>query len=298
MQHTPANIINFERIALRFQPNNDRAKDASNVLIAYLKGKNIDVEIMHAETEAVTISPPDPGESKKLEKLDLMISLGGDGTFLSTSRLASICDIPVFGINLGGLGFLTEVTIDDALKGMDQVLKGDYKIEERIMIETELENENTIHTYTALNDIVFHRISLHKIVVIEVFIDDHPVVSYEADGIIISTPTGSTAYSLSSGGSILWPDLSALIITPICPHTLSSRPLIVPADKIITLKCPTAYKSEVSVMLDGQVSCRYNYPISFEVRKSDTTAKLVRISGKQFGRTLREKLGWGKRFRH
>ncbi|MFH1515680.1 MAG: NAD(+)/NADH kinase [bacterium] len=297
MPDTPANIKKFERIALRYQPNNLRAVDASIVLLAYLRGKNIDVEIMHADLEAVTVSPPNPDEIKKLEKLDLMISLGGDGTFLSSSRLASMYDIPVFGINMGGLGFLTEVTIDNALKGMDQVLKGDFHIEERIMIETELENENVVHTYTALNDIVFHRISLHKIVAIEVFINEHPVVSYEADGIIISTPTGSTAYSLSSGGSILWPDLSALIITPICPHSLSSRPLIVPADKIIKLSCPTAYKSEISVMLDGQVSCRYNYPISFEVRKSDTTAKLVRISGKQFGRTLREKLGWGKRFR-
>ncbi len=287
----------IERIALRYQPNNTRAIDASGVILPYLRSRHIEVEILHADPEPCEIHPHNSDEISILNRIDLIISLGGDGTFLSTSRLASRRAIPVFGVYLGGLGFLTEVPLANALKGLEKVLKGDFQIEERLMIETELEYNGSKATYVAFNDIVFHRISLHRMVVIEVFIDRHPVVSYEADGLIVSTPTGSTAYSLSSGGSILWPDLDALIITPISPHTLSSRPLIVPADKVIEVRCPVANKSEISVMLDGQLSCSYNYPIAFNIRKSATKARLIRLGEKRFGDILREKLSWGRRFR-
>lgn len=287
----------FDRVALRFQPNNTRADHARDVLLPYFRRKNIEVDILHADPEPCHIHPHKPEDLEILDRIDFMVSLGGDGTFLSTSRLASCRDIPVFGVHLGNLGFLTEVTLNNALKALDRVLKGDYKIEERLMIETELDHNDTRETYVALNDIVFHRFSLHRMVSIAVFIDNHPVVSYEADGLIVSTPTGSTAYSLSSGGSILWPDLDALIITPISPHTLSSRPLIVPSDKVIEVRCPKAHKSAISVMLDGQLSCNYKYSTSFQVKRSATKAKLIRLGERRFGDILREKLNWDKRFK-
>jgi NAD+ kinase len=291
------NDIRFHRVALRYQPFRMRAVDASGVLLAFLKSRKIEVEILHADQEPTEIKIQTGKDAEILNEVDLLISLGGDGTFLSSSRLAAPKGIPVFGVHLGGLGFLTEVTLDGALKGLERVLTGDFYIEERLMIETGINLDGEIRIQTALNDIVIHRLSLSKMVQLEVLIDEHPVVSYEADGIIVATPTGSTAYSLSVGGSILWPDLNALIITPISPHTLTSRPLILPADKIIEVHCPTAYKSPISVTIDGQQSCQFSYPIALSIRKSDMTAKLVRIGKKRFGQILREKLNWGRTYR-
>lgn len=289
--------IDFKRVALRYQPNNMRAVDGSGVILAYLKSLGIGFEIIHADRQPTGIRMISDEEERLLENIDLIISIGGDGTFLSSTRIATRKEIPVFGIHIGGLGFLTEVRLEEALKGLDRVLKGDYYIERRLMLEIEMETDGVYHTCTALNDIVFHRVSLSRMVDIEVLIDEHPVVSYQADGVIISTPTGSTAYSLSAGGSILWPDMEALIITPISPHTLGSRPIIIPSDKSINIRCPTAYKSELSVTLDGQQSRQFDYPVSFNVRKSAKKAKLVRIEQKHFGQVLREKLSWGKMFR-
>lgn len=293
----PTNDTKFKRVALRYQRNNVRAIDSSGVLLAYLKSRNIDIDILHADSEPCEVHTATLEEDQILDKVDLVISLGGDGTFLSTSRLASRKGIPVFGVHLGHLGFLTEVSLENALTGLERVLKGDYFIEERMLLETDIDFNGDKKVFRALNDIVIHRVSFSRMIAIEVFINEHPIVSYEADGIIVATPTGSTAYSLASGGSILWPDLDAVIITPICPHTLSSRPLIVPADKIIQLHCPTAYKSTVSVNFDGQQWREYNYPVAFNVRKSKIVAKLVRIGKKRFGEILRDKLNWGKTFR-
>jgi len=287
----------LERIALRYQKNNLRAADGSRVIMAYLKNRGISFEILYADETPTNIRPVSAEEEQVLESIDMIISLGGDGTFLSSARLATRKCIPVFGVNLGGLGFLTEVRLEEALKGLDRVLNGDFHIEERIMIETDVICDGVLRTCTAFNDIVFHRVSLSRMVTIEVSIDEHPIVSYEADGIIVSTPTGSTAYSLSAGGSILWPDLEALIITPISPHTLGSRPIIMPSEKVIGVRCPTAHKSEISVTLDGQQSRQYNYPVSFNIRKSASKAKLVRIEQKNFGQILREKLNWGSTFK-
>ena len=287
----------LERIALRYQKNNMRAVDGSRAIMAYLKNRGISFDILYADSEPTRIKPPNDEEKEILEKIDMIISLGGDGTFLSSTRLASTKSIPVFGVHLGGLGFLTEVRLEEALKALERVLKGEFYIEERIMVETEIECDSKLQTCTALNDIVFHRVSLSRMVDIEISINERPIVSYEADGIIISTPTGSTAYSLSAGGSILWPDLEALILTPISPHTLGSRPIIIPSDKVIGVRCPTAYKAEISVTLDGQQSRQFDYPVNFNVRKSPSKAKLVRIEQKEFGQILREKLNWGATFR-
>ena len=293
----PTNDIKFKRVALRYQRNNIRAIDSSGVLLAYLKSRNIDIDILHADPEPCEVHAATLEEDQILDKVDLVISLGGDGTYLSTSRLASRKGIPVFGVHLGHLGFLTEVSLENALTGLERVLKGDYFIEERMLIETDIDFNGEKKTFRALNDIVIHRVSFSRMIAIEVFVNENPIVSYEADGIIVATPTGSTAYSLASGGSILWPDLDAFIITPICPHTLSSRPLIVPADKIIQIHCPTAYKSAVSVNFDGQQWREYNYPVAFNLRKSEIVAKLVRIGKRRFGEILRDKLNWGKTFR-
>jgi NAD+ kinase len=289
--------IKFNRVALRYQPNNMRAVDGGRVILAYLKSHNIDHAILHADREPTGIRMISEEEERILEHVNLIVSIGGDGTFLSSTRLATRKGIPVFGVHLGGLGFLTEIRLEEALKGLERVLKGDYYIEERIMLEIDMETNGICHACTALNDIVFHRVSLSRMVDIEIDIDEHPVVSYQADGVIISTPTGSTAYSLSAGGSILWPDIEALILTPISPHTLGSRPLIIPSDKIIGVRCPTAYKAVISVTLDGQQSRQFDYPVSFNVRKSAKKAKLVRIERRHFSQILRDKLNWGRSFK-
>jgi len=289
--------IDFKQVALRFQPNNIRAADGSRVIQAYLRSHNIGFVELYADKEPTSIRPIPSEEENILENIDLIISIGGDGTFLSSTRIATRRGIPVFGVHLGGLGFLTEVHLEGALKAFDRLFKGDYYIEERLMLEIDMMTDGLPHACTALNDIVFHRVSLSRMVDIEILIEELPVVSYQADGVIVSTPTGSTAYSLSAGGSILWPDLEALIITPISPHTLGSRPLIVPSNKSIGVRCPTAHKAEISVTIDGQQSRQFNYHVAFNVRKSDKKAKLVRIERRHFGQILRDKLQWGRMFK-
>lgn len=230
------------------------------------------------------------------ELVDVILVFGGDGTFLGMARLACKHGTPILGINLGGLGFLTEVTVDELYPMMERIIDGDYEVEERQMLLTTIHREkDTIGTYEVLNDVVINKGAVARIIDLAIYIDDSHVTTYRADGIILSTPTGSTAYSLSAGGPIVHPKIPVTIITPICPHTLTNRPLVVSSDMKVEIKV-TTQEPDTYLTLDGQIGIRLNTGDIIEVKRTDTSVKLIKSPFRDFFTILKTKLMWGERY--
>ena len=228
------------------------------------------------------------------EGAQLLIVLGGDGTLLSAARAAGGRDIPLFAVNLGNLGFLTAITVDELYPELERVLTGDYETSPRQMLHTELWRKGVIAgSYEALNDTALAKADIARIIDLEVHVDDQLMCHYKADGLIVSTPTGSTAYSLSAGGPIMVPDVAAICITPICPHMLTNRPVIVPGNAVIQLTLCS--DSPTFLTVDGQVGQQLERDDRVVCRRSAHTVNLIRPHGADFFNVLREKLKWGGR---
>jgi NAD+ kinase len=231
--------------------------------------------------------PGDPGD------IDMLITLGGDGALLGGARWAGPAGTPVLGVNLGRLGFLTAVKLEEMDDAIASIAAGDYLIDERMALEVSTEQGDAAEEpYYALNDAVLHRGGLVRVVTLKVWVDDEEVGLYRGDGVIVATPTGSTAYSLSAGGPILDPQLGAIVITPICPHTLAVRPLVLRATAQITIEV-VATPEHLMLTIDGQVGSELEPGDRIIVRKSDRPARLVRLPGQSFHSLLRRKLRWG-----
>lgn len=230
-------------------------------------------------------------ESEICDKCDILIALGGDGTMLSAARIVRQRGLPILGVNLGKLGFLAEVSIDDMNDCIDEIARGQYFIEERLALQGATVADNDL--FFALNDIVIDRGSSPRVIEIETIVDDAYLATYVADGIIISTPTGSTAYSLATGGPIVVPGSAVLAISPISPHTLSARPVIIPDRSEIVIKLP-AGNQPIHLTIDGQEEKFYNPPVEFKIRKSLLTVKLVKRKEHTYFDLLRTKLNWVK----
>ncbi len=229
---------------------------------------------------------------KFLKKVDLIISLGGDGTLLRAARLAAAEDIPVFGVNLGGLGFLTQIGIDDLEKSLEKLYQGRYFLDERMMLNcTVKRKEEEVKKFTALNDIVIGKGAFARIICLATYVNNDYVITYSADGLVVSTSTGSTAYSLSAGGPILNPNINSIILTPICPHTLSARPLIIGENDQIKIKLESS-EEKVMVTIDGQEGFVLKPKDEVIIKKSDHKARLITFKEKSFYAILREKLRW------
>jgi NAD+ kinase len=224
---------------------------------------------------------------------DLVIVMGGDGTLLSAARAIRGREIPLFAVNLGGLGFLTAITKEDLLPELARALRGEHVVAKRKLLRVEIVRGGVkVGCYEALNDVVITKAAIARMIDIETLVDGMFVCSYKADGLIISTPTGSTAYSLSAGGPIIYPSVEALCITPICPHTLTNRPVVVSSDSLISVIC----KSEFSFLtIDGQVGEPVDAGDRVECRASDHSLHLVRPPNQMFFDVLRQKLKWGER---
>ncbi len=251
---------------------------------------NTRAKILMADTcaycnlDSVTYLPSDT----MYDDADIAMVLGGDGTMLSVANETSKRGIPVIGINLGRLGFLAEIEQEDLEEDIDKLLVGAYKIEERIMLEAELANGEKRN---ALNDIVITRAnSFLKILELDVYIDDEYVDDFKADGIIISTPTGSTAYSLSAGGPIVDPSLDSVIVTPICPHKMYCRTIIASPEKTITVKCKTTSRDDAVVAADSVILGKLYADHTVTIRVSSKKLKLIRLNGYQFFGALQRKL--------
>lgn len=222
-----------------------------------------------------------------VESSDLVLAMGGDGTLLRAARLVGKSEVPILGINLGGLGFLTAVGEESLDEAIDALLRGQVRIEERMILEAELPDGETL---TALNDVVVWMGASLRIVQMAAYVGEEYVASFSADGIIISTPTGSTAYSLAAGGPIVYPTFDAMIITPICPHALGLRPMVFSPDVKFTVKIESR---EASVVADGQEVRQVGRDDGVSVRRAEHKLRLVRPLTTTFYRILREKLKWG-----
>jgi NAD+ kinase len=231
---------------------------------------------------------------KILEKLDFMLVLGGDGTFLSLARVKESCHIPILGIHLGDLGFLAQVTLQGLFHRLDQVAKGDFIIEKRILIKSHIQKDNKIINHLALNDFVISNAESYRMLNATVFINEHFVGNYRADGIVVATPTGSTAYSLSAGGPIVTPQVDAIIITPIAAHTLTSRPLVVSGNDKIMIEFSNN-NQPVLFTSDGQIHENLDVNNKVKIAKADYQIKLISFTDNDYFKNLKEKMGWGKR---
>jgi len=233
-------------------------------------------------------------EAELAEQVEAVIVLGGDGTFIYASSLIVDKEIPIFGINLGVLGFLTEFTLDEMYPMLERLLKGDFQIEERMRLSVSLQfpsGESKVHQ--VLNDMVIHN-AVARIMELDATVDGQYLTTYRADGLIIATPTGSTAYSLSAGGPILNPGLRAIVIAPICPHTLTNRPLVLP-DQVILEFTPRGEGNQVTLSLDGQIEYALEAGCKVVVKRSPNSLRLLRSPFRDYFQVLRQKLKWGER---
>jgi len=227
-------------------------------------------------------------------QVDLLIVLGGDGTLLSMARAVGDLGVPILGVNLGGLGFLTATTLDEMLPALETLLAGGMEVEERLMLSASLRRGGqSVGEYIALNDVVITKSAMSRIIDLSVSVGGRHAISYRADGLIIATPTGSTAYNLSAGGPILFPTMDAVVLTPIAPHTLSNRPIVVPGAQRIEVAL--LIDQEVMLTMDGQVGVPLRERDVVEVQKAAARIRLVRFPQKDFFSVLRTKLKWGQR---
>lgn len=281
----------MKRIGIIAKPRVE-AKPLLEDLLKWIEARNVEA-IMDVDTAAIVGIASSYKKNEVPAAADLMIVLGGDGTLLSVARLVEGKDVPLLGVNLGSLGFMTEVTVGELFPVLDDVLTGHFTVSERVMLNCHVHRQGErIAQAVVLNDVVINKGALARIIEMEAYVDGVYVNTFRADGLIISTPTGSTAYSLAAGGPILYPSLEALIINPICPFTLTNRPLVIP-DTVKIEVILVKDNEDVMVTLDGQVGVALRYRDVIEIRKAETRLKLIECPGKNYFEILRTKLKWG-----
>ncbi len=277
------------------KPNRELLSSVVPPLVQWLRGRNIDVLVDQETSDCVNPGVPSVAREELAAQVDLMIVLGGDGTLLSAARALGTHKVPILAVNLGGLGFLTSVTLDELYPLLEQVVAGKHLTSERMMLDAEvLRSGHAAEPQCALNDAVVNKAALARMLDFDVHVDGNHVGRYRADGLVVATPTGSTAYSLAAGGPIIDPDLDAFVITPICPHMLTNRPLVIPDTARIDLDF-TAAEEPVFITLDGQIGFQLKPKDHVTITKSKNRVSLVRPPTKTYFQVLRSKLKWGER---
>jgi len=260
-----------------------------------LRGHTVAIEKETALALATQVAPAYPFEEIG-DHIDLAIVIGGDGTLLHVARKMAGYDIPLVGINLGRLGFLTDIPADNMEQTLGQILDGEYDLEERSMLSAEImRGGKIVHTANAFNDVIIGKGELSRLIEFETYQDGEFVNSMRADGVIVATPTGSTAYAMSAGGPILHPNLGAIVLVPICPHTLSDRPIVVSSDSVIEVVL-TGGSQNVHATFDGQEMFALNNSDHVFIRRAESPVKLIHPSGRSHYDVLRAKLHWGEKF--
>lgn len=265
-------------------------------LVNWLQAHGAEVK---CDSETSDCLGPLAAQTQKREELpgcsDLLIVLGGDGTLLSAARLAAKRKVPILAVNLGGLGFLTTVSQDEIYLILEEIFSGRHRVSERVMLEAEIVRAGAIiRRQIALNDAVLNKAALARIMDLELRVDGEYVTTYKADGLILSTPTGSTAYSLAAGGPIVYPIVDAFVVTPICPHTLTNRPIVIPDSVTIDIDFK-AEEDAIFLTLDGQIGIELMQGDHIRVHKATEKLLLVRPAKKTYYQILRSKLKWGER---
>ena len=292
-------MSSIKRIGIVLKPHQPEALKTICELVVWLAERNITLvggpEIERERIEHQTGCGVDQLESEKIAAgVDLILVLGGDGTMIATARLVGDQEVPVLGVNYGGLGYLAEFRIEELYTALESILSENYRLERRVMLAVELKRGNAPPQLNrVLNDVVINKSALARIIEIEAYLNHQFVNSFRADGLIVSTPTGSTAYNLSAGGPVIFPSMNAVVITPICPFTLSNRPIVVPDDAEIELLLKTD-NEEVALTLDGQVGFPLKVEDRVAIRKSRTTFNLIQPMNRNYFDVLRDKLRWGR----
>lgn len=244
------------------------------------------------DTESYTYDIIESAED--FQKLDFILALGGDGTILSLARAVAHRKTPILGVHLGKLGFLAEVTIDKMFERLNQVVSGNYQIQKRMVLKGTVTCEKEDKTFYALNDFVVDRGASHRLLSCLLKSDNHIVAKYQADGLIVSTPTGSTAYSLSAGGPVVDPEVESIIVSPICPHSLTFRPIVLPHKSVLSIEFADE-EDQASFAVDGQITEQLDSNSKIIVEKGEYFIQLIIFSDSSYFKTLRVKMGWGKR---
>lgn len=280
------------------KPNHEEAWQTACELAAWLKTRGIDL-ICKPNTEVEKNIASKCGveavETEEFQsKADLIVVLGGDGTMISTARLTGRREVLVLGINYGSLGYLTEFRIEEMFPALENILKGEYETDRRVMLDVEHWREDKkLAGGRVLNDVVINKSALARIIELEVELNNLYVNSFRADGLIVATPTGSTAYNLSAGGPIVYPSMNALVLTPICPFTMTNRPIVVPDKDEIVMKLKSETEG-VILTLDGQIGFSIAPDDKVLIRKSSTNFNLVQPPNRNYFDVLRNKLKWGR----
>ena len=289
----------IKRIGVVVKPHRPDALETLCRLTTWLSERGIAIvgvpEIERERIEHQTGCPVEVLDEAELAKgVDLMLVLGGDGTMIATARMVGDTEVPVMGVNYGGLGYLAEFPLEELFPALEGVLAGQYRVQQRLMLSIELwRGEEFVTRNRVLNDVVVNKSALARIIEIEAYLNQQFVNLFRADGLIVATPTGSTAYNLSAGGPIIFPSMSAVVITPICPFTLSNRPIVVPDDSMIEVRLMTD-NEEVALTLDGQVGFPLQAGDRAVIRKSKTSFNLVQPPNRNYFDVLRNKLKWGR----
>ncbi|RLA87760.1 MAG: NAD(+) kinase [Deltaproteobacteria bacterium] len=283
------------KIGIIGKSNKKEAIESALKLAKWLADKGIEVlideKLMLKEQKGYSFSPSQDIPSR----VQMIVVLGGDGTLLSVARLVGNSGVPVLGVNLGSLGFLTEIALPELFPAIEKVLNGDFRIEKRMSLVAKVIREGKdIGEYLVLNDVVINKGALARIIDLETYIDENYLTTYKADGLIISTPTGSTAYCLSAGGPIVYPTLSSVVLIPICPHTLTNRPLILPPEVTIKVILKSE-REEVFITLDGQWGFNLLINDIVEIKRAERTLRLIKSPHRSYFEVLRTKLKWGGR---
>ena len=285
----------MKRIGIVAKTDRDEAKDVVAGLLQWCIARDC-VPVLDKETAglcpdaavATTRKPDLPAQ------VDVLLVLGGDGTLLSMARLVGDLGVPILGVNLGGLGFLAALTVDELYPALESLLRDELVIEERMMLVATVSRQGErLSQYAALNDMVITKSAMSRIIRLEVAVDGEVATGYRADGLIISTPTGSTAYCLSAGGPIVYPTMDAVVLTPICSHTLTNRPIVLPAS--LRIEVTLATDQDVMLTADGQVGFALKPWDTVEIRRASARTRLLRFPQKHFFSVLRTKLKWGER---
>ncbi len=285
--------MSHRTIGIIYKRSFELARLEAQKLENWLKAKGLAVfseevsggENLNSQQDTPSIFPKD---------MDSLVVLGGDGTLLGAARTVGQYGIPILGVNIGGLGFLTEIPLKRLYPAVEMMLQGRLEVESRLMLETRvLRDKSEIYRFLVLNDVVINKGALARIIDLDVHINEQFLTTFRSDGLIISTPTGSTAYNLSAGGPILYPTLTNFVVTPICPFSLTNRPIILPDSDTVSIGMGKESEEKVSLTFDGQVGFDFSYGDRVVINKSKNKIKLIKSPDQTYFEILRAKLMWG-----
>jgi NAD+ kinase len=285
--------LDLKTVGVFVGPQKPEALAVVRDLLRWCERRGIEMRAIGASLQEMDCAPLVVENGELAEDVDLFVVLGGDGTILGAARLVGARRIPVLGVNFGWLGYLTEFTLDELFPALDGLRKGDFFVDRRMMLDVILERDGrAIASHRALNDAVVNKGAPVRMIELDCYIDGMFVSSFRADGMIVATPTGSTAYSLSAGGPIVHPSMSAILLTPICPHMLSNRPVVVPGESLIEIVFKQAGE-DLMLTVDGQVAISLLPDDRVSIVQSESTFDLVRPTNRNYFEVLKTKLKWG-----